>query len=206
MTHGLHLNKRSTSHALRYYFEAMKDFTHNNHDVRIFRRRNNIRVWAIGFSALKHNMTISKYELRKRLEQGKSETFLHRCTRYSLFQRWKRRNELIVELDDLEELIELKLMKDAIVRFYLNAHGPRSLRFQKKVAQVKEGFEHQWGNVKAGISYVGVGIKALVATIRKYRPTKEMIKEKEEKGENTRRLRLMHALEFADTIESAKES
>jgi hypothetical protein len=202
----LHLNKRSTSHALRYYFEAMKDFTINNHDVRIFRRKNNIRVWAIGFNALKHNMTISKYELRKRLEQGKSETFLHRCTRFRLFQRWKRRNELIAELDDVEEMVELKLMKDALVRFYLNAHGPRSLRFQKKMKRVKEGFGQQWNNVKSGANYVGVGIKALVATIRKYRPTKEMIKEKEEKGENTRRLRLMHALEFADNIGNTKES
>ena len=114
------------------------------------------------FRALQHNVVLSQYELKKRLQHQHSSgpshgsaptatVFLDRATLRGLFNRWRQRNQVLHSLDDLEELVELTHMKDALVRWYILTYGPRSQRTARKIARARGYVEDPRQSVESGM-------------------------------------------------------
>jgi hypothetical protein len=110
---------KSVKRVKRTFLRAMRRFADEVYDVRRFRFNNDMRNKKICFTGLKRNVTLTKFELKKRLEKMSSASFMERHTCQRCFHRWAGRSRLVHRLDDLEERVELSLLKIALVKWYL---------------------------------------------------------------------------------------
>ena len=65
------------------------------------------------------------------------KNFMDRYLMIHCFSRWKARNLTLRMLDEIEERVELCWMKDAMVKWYIHVHGPKSLRMARKIEKYK---------------------------------------------------------------------
>ena len=202
---------RSVRHIKRKILFAMHEFAETVFENRRFRYHSEQRHFVAVFRALKFNVTLSQHELRKRLEhQSNASTiatvFIDRVTLRHLFDRWRKRNNILHGLDDLEELVEHHHMKDALVRWYLLTYGPRSQRTARKIERAKsyvkefrrsveDGVRSSYDKLKTGVNS---SVKKAHRAIRgPPPPTPEEMDAMRASAELKRRSRMVNALRYA---------
>ena len=216
---------RSVRHTKRKILYAMHEFAETVFENRQFRYHSEQRHYVAVFRALQHNVVLSQYELKKRLQHQHSSgpshgsaptatVFLDRATLRGLFNRWRQRNQVLHSLDDLEELVELTHKKDALVRWYILTYGPRSQRTARKIARargyvedlrqsVESGMRVSFDKMRAGVSS---GVKSARRAIRgPPPPSPEEVEALRASGELKRKSRMVNALRYAQARERDQE-
>jgi len=180
---------KSVKRVKRTFLRAMRRFADEVYDVRRFRYNNDMRNKKICFTGLKRNVTLTKFELKKRLEKMSSASFMERHTCQRCFHRWVGRSRLVHRLDDLEELVELSLLKVALVKWYLcsrgdEASGPKRSFAERMKLAVRATASSSTGSAVGGWTSNFLGGMAVTKNATREREIDE------EEAERARRLRV----------------
>ena len=210
--------RRSVRHTKVKILYAMKEFAETVFENRRFQYNSDMRHYSAVFKALQRNVVLSKHELARRLKHAKKnrmvDSFIDRVVLHMLFTRWRKRNHMLHGVDNLTDLVEKTMLKDALVRWYLTAHGPKSQRNARRIAAAK-GFvlslrKSVEGTVRT--SYEKVSDKVITSAKKVHRaikgpppPTKEEMEEMRASAEALRKSRMANALRFGREQQSERQ-
>ena len=147
---------KSKRRVLRLFFSVMRRFADEIYDVRRFRYNNAMRNKKNCFKGFKYNVILSKFELKKRLENMSSASFMERHSCQRCFSRWVERSRIVHQLDELEELVESRLLKAALIKWLLATKSTDS-------TEQKLSFADRLRKIRAESTIIG-GLKALAFT------------------------------------------